>query len=123
VLRACRRVLKPGGRIAYYNIFISHEAPQDLQRLAIKANRLQYSRAQQTALIRSAGLALLRDEDVTAAYRQTQQALYDANVRHEKELRRAQGDSQFEERQRNRRRTLKAIDAGVLRRSFFVAER
>lgn len=109
--------------MAYYNIFISHEAPEELQRLAASANRLQYSRAEQTSLIRSAGLVLLKEKDVTMKYRSTQQALYDANARHAGPLQRALGKDQFEERQRNRLRTLQGIDRGVLRRALFVAER
>jgi predicted SAM-dependent methyltransferase len=122
VLRACHRVLKPGGKIAYYNIFISHEAPAAEQRRFAQANPSQYSRAEQTALIRSAGLVLVQEVDVTDEYRRVQRALYEANGRHAKALRRQLGE-QFDERQRNRLRTLEGIESGVLRRSLFIAER
>lgn len=122
MLRACRRVLKPGGRIAYFNIFISHNAPKLEQRRYAAANRGHYSRAEQTALIRTASLILNAEIDVTAEYRRVQHALYEANVRHAPALRRQHGDD-FDERQRNRLRTLEGIDGGILRRALFVAER
>lgn len=122
MLRACHRVLRPGGRVVYFNIFIAHDAPEAEQRRFAAANRGQYSRAGQTALIRSAGLVLVREDDVTEEYRRIQQALYDANARHAGPLRRELGD-EFDERQRNRLRTLEGIDGGVLRRALFVAER
>ena len=108
--------------MAYYNIFISHDAPVAEQRRFARANRGQYSRAEQGDLIRSAGLDLLQERDVTDEYRRVQQALYDSNVRHAAALRDQHGD-QFEERQQNRRRTLEGIELGVLRRSLFVCER
>jgi hypothetical protein len=87
------------------------------------ANPSQYSRAEQADLIRSAGLVLIQEMDVSGEYRRIQQALYDANARHAPALRRQLGGEFFEERQRNRRRTLTGIDRGVLRRGLFVAER
>jgi hypothetical protein len=115
-------VLKPGGRMAYFNIFISHDAPKVDQRRFAKATPGHYSRAEQTNLIRSAGFTLKQETDVTKEFRRIQQALYDANIRHEGALRSQYGE-QFDERQRNRLRNLEGMDLGVLKRSLFVAER
>jgi len=123
VLRACRRVLKPGGRIAYFNIFISHDVPQEEQRYFARFNRGQYSRAEQAGLLRSAGFVRIEETDVSPEYLRVQRALYQANERHARSLRRALGAARFEEHQANRQRTLRGIETGVLRRALFFAER
>jgi hypothetical protein len=114
--------LKPGGRIAYFNIYISHGAPRAEQRRFAAASPGQYSRAEQTGLLRSARLELISESDVTPEYRRVQQALFDANARHAGALREQHGPD-FDGLQSNRLRTLEGIDGGVLRRALFVARR
>ena len=124
MLRACRRVVKPGGRIAYFNIFIAHDIPEDARRRIGKvAPHGVYTRAEQQGLLRSAGFVRIRETDVTNEYLRVQRALYEANERHARSLRSVLGATQFEEGQTNRQRTLQGIEAGALRRSLFVAER
>ena len=124
MLRACRRVLKPGGRIAYFNIFIAEHLPDEARRRIAKAgNPSVYTRSEQLGLLRSAGFVNIEATDVTDEYLRVQRAVYEANERHARALRRVQGRDVFEERQRNRLRTLEGIKAGILRRSLFVAER
>lgn len=124
MLRACWRALKPGGRIAYHNIFIAHDLPDsERRRIARRGNPSVYSRAGQQALLRSAGFVNIEETDLSDEYLRVQRALYEANARRARELRKTQGEAQFEERQENRRRSLQAIEAGRLRRSLFVAER
>ena len=125
MLRACRRALKPGGRIAYYNIFIADDLPVDVRRRVGRqaSNRDVYTRARQRGLLQTAGFARIEEHDVTGEYRRVQRELFEANVRYERALRKVLGDAVFEERQSNRRRTLLAIEAGYLRRSLLVAER
>lgn len=117
-------MLKPGGRIAFHNIFITHELPDnERRRIAKLGNPYVYSRAEQQALLASAGFVNIRETDLTDEYFRVQRALYEANDRRARSLRRTQGAAQFDERQNNRRKTLQGIEAGVLRRSLFVAER
>ena len=116
-------MLKPGGRVAYFNIFIAPGASPEARRPLVREQPELYSRAEQTALLRSAGFARMVETDVTAEYRRTQSALYEANGRHARALRRTRGDKDFEESQRFRLHRLEAIDAGIVRRSLFVAER
>src|SRR3970040_1848389 len=107
------RVLKPGGRIAYFNIFISHEIEEDeRRRLRDAVGKERYTRAEQHGLLRSAGFTNVRETDVTAEYERVQRALYEANARHERTLRRSQGAAAFDDRQANRRRTLENINGG-----------
>lgn len=124
MLRACFRVLKPGGRVAYFNIFIPHDIPEDERRRVRDAGGGEvYTRAQQQNLLRSAGFVEIEETDVTAEYGRIQRALYEAGRRHEKALRTVRGDAVFEDRQERRRLSLGRIEAGVLRRSLFLARR
>jgi hypothetical protein len=123
VLRACGRVLKPGGRIGYFNIFIPHEVPEMERRRLRRESPWRYTRAEQQGLLRSAGFVRIEEQDVTDEYLRIQRALYEANARHERSLLRVQGAAQFEQRQMNRRRTLEQIERGVLRRSLLLAQK
>ncbi len=116
-------MLKPGGRIAYFNIFISHDAPVSEQRRYAKANPGQYSRAEQTALLRSAGFTDIVETGVQAEFGRTLRALHEANLRHAPGLRQELGADVFEDRQKRRVRGMNGVDTGVLRRSLFVATR
>ncbi len=116
-------MLKPGGRIAYFNIFIAPEASPEDRRPYEQEQPELYSRSQQIALLRNAGFARIVETDVTAEYRRTQAALYEANARHARALRRTRGDKDFEDSQRFRLHRLRGIDEGIIRRSLFVAER
>ena len=116
-------MLKPGGRIAYFNIFISHDAPVAEQRRYARANRGHYSRAEQKALLRSAGFTGIVETGVTAEFGRTLRALHEANLRHAPGLKRALGADVFEDRQKSRVRGMDGVDTGVLRRSLFVAVR
>lgn len=116
-------MLKPGGRIAYFNIFIAPGATPEERRPFVQEQPELFSRAEQTALLRNAGFARIVETDVTAEYRRTQAALYEANARRERALRRVRGDEDFENSQRFRLHRLRGIDDGIVRRSLFVAQR
>jgi hypothetical protein len=103
------------------HLYLSRRSKDEQQRFAA-ANPGHYSRAEQTGLLKTAGFVLKQEADVTKEFRRTQQALYDANIRHQVALRRQFG-VQFDERQRDRLRNLEGIDLGVLKRAIFVAER
>jgi hypothetical protein len=116
-------VLKPGGRIAYFSIFIAPEVSPEDRRSYKQEQPELYSRSQQIALLRNAGFAPTEETDVTAEYRRTLEALCQANDRHAGSLRRVRGDKDFEDSQRFRLHRLRGIDEGIIRRSLFVAER
>ena len=123
MLRACGRVLRPGGRIGYFNIFITHEIPEQERRRYGRESPWRYTRAEQQALLRSADFVRIEEQDVTDEYLRIQRTLYEANARHEHDLRRVQGDALFDERQMSRRRTLEQIERGVLKRSLLLAQK
>ena len=124
MLRACRRALKPGGRIAYYNILINDGLPADERRkIAKDTPDGVYTPAQQQGLLHSAGFTRIQETDVSAEFLRVQRALVDANERHARGLRRALGAADFDDRQARRGRTIRALEAGHRRRSLLVAER
>ena len=124
MLRACHRALKPGGRIAYYNILIDDSLPAaERRQIAKDTPDGVYTRAQQQGLLRSAGFTRVQETDVSAEFLRVQRALLDANERHARGVRRALGADAFNDRQGRRERTIRALEAGTRRRSLLVAER
>ena len=75
------------------------------------------------SLLRSAGCIEIGTVDLTAEYLATQRRWLAATLRHEESLRAALGDDAVEEGIRRRRRTIDAIEAGLLLRSLYTATR
>ncbi len=124
VLRACRRVLRPGGRLVFQTIQPTPGLPPRLRR---KANRVGPPAAavptSYQSLLRTAGFRDVEAHDQTQEYGATQRRWIDATIRYEHGLRAALGDEAYEERSETRRVTLEAIDAGILARFRYVARR
>ena len=125
MLRACNRQLRPAGRIAFYTIFIPPGLSRAEYRRAARAGpSAGTSRGrEQAALVRSAGFTGVREIAVTEAFLGATHAWYEARARYAGQLSQAEGEASFHERQRDYRLQARAIEAGLLRRSLFVAER
>jgi len=125
VLRACKRLLRPAGRVAFYTIFVPSGLSQAEYRRAARAgpSAVTSRGREQAELLRSAGLTGVREIDVTEAFLRTTRAWYEARARYAGQLSEAEGEASFHERQRDYRLQAQAIEAGLLRRSLFVAER
>ena len=125
VLRACRRALRPDGRIAFYTIFTPPGLPEaDYQRIASLGDPpAVVSRVEQAALLRSAGFVDIEEVNVSEEFLRTARGWYEARQRHASEMRKLEGDAEFAQNQAWRKRRLPAIEAGLLRRSLFVARR
>ena len=123
MLRACRRVLRPGGRIAYYNIFVAPGLPERLYRRALRAGppAVASRGISQHDLLLRAGFRSIQETDLTAEFLTTARAWYEGRQKMEPELRESFGDSWFEERQADSCAMIPAIEDGLLRRSLFVA--
>jgi hypothetical protein len=117
-------VLRPGGRIAYYNIFVTPGLPQALHRRALRAGppAVATRGLSQIDLLRRAGFTSVRETDLTGQFLETARAWYDGRQSHEAELRASCGDAWFEDRQADSRAMIPAIEDGLLRRSLLLAE-
>ena len=118
-------MLRPGGRIAFYTIFIPQGlAERDYRRAArVGAPGVTSWRREQPALLRAAGFSNVSQTDVTPEYLRLLRAWTEARERHAAGLREADGEAAFAEKQRENRARLAAIEAGLLRRCLLVAER
>lgn len=124
VLRACRHLLRPGGRLAFTTIYVPPALGTRERRLAMRAGPPHVaSRRPYPELITQGGFSGVVETDVTADYQRTQRAWYEAAEQHADELRRVTSDAEFATAQTDRRLTLDAIAAGLLRRSVFTATR
>ena len=125
MLRACYRLLRPAGRVAFYTIFIPSGLSQAEYRRAARAgpSAVTSHGRQQPDLLRSAGFTGVRETDVTEAFLRATRAWHEARARYAGQLSQAEGEASFRERKRDYRLQARAIEAGLLRRSLFVAER
>jgi len=125
VLRACNRLLRPAGRIAFYTIFIpSGLSPAQYRRAARAGPSAVASRnREQPELLRSAGFAGVRETDVTEDFLRATLTYHRLRARYAGQLAGTEGEATFHDRQRDYRLQADAIEAGLLRRSLFVAER
>jgi hypothetical protein len=73
--------------------------------------------------LHSAGFIEIGMEDRTEDYRETQAAWIEAMSRREAAIRPIIGDEAYDQRLRDRRRTLTAIDGGLLVRVMYWASR
>ena len=124
MLRACRRLLCPGGRTAFFTIHIPPGLSRTERRHAIRAGPPAVSaRHDHRTLLAAAGFANIRETDVTEEFSSTLQAWLEYASGREPELRQAMGDELFDARRSDRRIQSAAVDAGVLRRSLFSADK
>ena len=124
MLRACHEVLRPGGRIAGYTI----HTPTGLSRDdAKRASELGPSEVLADSapcdLLRAAGFKVLLEEDVTADFKSTCEAMLGARHQLEDELRAEEGDALFEEEQQKKLHMIEGVSRGLLRRSLHVASK
>ncbi len=117
--------MRPGGPLAYYTIFIPPGLSKTAYRRATRIGSASVTswRREQPELLTSAGFAQVEETDVTDECLRIRRALLGAKERHATDLRLSQGQSEFDRVQRENRATAAAIEAGLLRRSLFVAER
>ncbi len=122
MLRACRRLLRRGGRLAFLTILITDDLTLPQQRRAVRAGPpAVHARRDHRTLLQSAGFAGVEETDVTADYLTTVRSWSDESSAREVELRTVLGDELFSDRQNDRQAQASAIEQGLLRRSLFVA--
>ncbi|MGK0276007.1 MAG: hypothetical protein ACI9N0_002394 [Ilumatobacter sp.] len=124
MLRASRRVLRPGGRLAFHTIELPPGLTPAKRRRAISIGPPAVTvRTTYPGLLRSAGFNEIDEVDQTAEYLATQHRWLAATLRHEEGLRLALGGDAVEEGIGRRRRTVNAIEEGLLLRTLYTATR
>ncbi|MBA3287714.1 MAG: hypothetical protein H0U21_06780 [Acidimicrobiia bacterium] len=122
MLRASRRLLRPGGRTAFFTI---HPAPGLSSRRRRRAHRdgpvAVASHLSQRDLLERGGFVDIAETDRTVEFATVARAWIEQRDRHQDQLVEALGEAEFEQRQREARVQLRAIDDGLLRRSLLVA--
>jgi hypothetical protein len=124
VLRACRRLLRPGGRIAYFTIFTTPGLSKAEHRRAVRLGpRAVASERNQTDLLEAAGFVSIDVTDVTPDFLDTARRWLTHASELEGELRSALGNALFDEQQESRLDIITAVEQGLLARALFVAAR
>ncbi len=123
MLRACRRLLRPSGRIAYFTITVAPDLPAARHRRAVRDGpRAVASTRPQDELLRRAGFVDVSETDATDEYLRTSEALVVENERHLEQLR-APDPATFDQRLTDQRAMVVALREGLLRRSLLVGSR
>jgi hypothetical protein len=122
VLRACRRVLKPGGRLAFFTIFVPDDVSGRDYRRALDSGPTFVSsrRRDHQEMLRAAGFKAVREVDLTRQFIATSRAWYRLRNRYPADLIAVEGRASFEERQYDYERQISAAQDGLLRRSLFI---
>jgi len=122
VLRALRRLLRPGGRIAYTTIFVAPElSPAERRRAQRSGPRAVASRSDQRRLLISAGYVDVQMIDLSAEFATTARAWLEGWEANAEELSALDSPGAFAQRQHERQVQQRAIDDGLLRRGLFSA--
>ncbi len=124
MLRALKRLLRKGGRIAFTTIYVASDLQAGVRRRAYRSGpRAVASRADQRRLLKSAGFVDIDELDITAAFVNTTRAWIGERARHADQLAALEPPGAFQQRQRDHLAQLAATEDGLLRRGMFSASR
>jgi hypothetical protein len=116
--------LKPGGRTAFFTIYVPNDVSGTARRRALgAAPKYGSSRTSHTQLMRSAGFDDIDETDYTAQYHETLRGWHDHSAERSEELVALWGSELFTERQGDRRSSIEAVEAGWQRRILVSATR
>lgn len=122
VLRACHRLLRAGGRLAFTTIHVAPDLEAAQQRRAVRAGPPHVAtRRPYPELVAQAGFTRVVEIDVTEEYARTQRAWFEANESRAHDVQRLTSDTEFATAQADRRFATAAIEDGLLRRTLVTA--
>lgn len=117
-------MLRPGGRTAFYSIFIPPGlTDRDHRRAVACGPPAVATRSDYRGLLHSAGFVELSELDESAAYLETARAWLRHGQEFAAELAALEPPGAFADRMARRRHGVAAIEAGLLSRSLFVGTR
>ena len=120
MLRACRRLLRPGGRLAFFTIEVAPDLPRAEHRRVAAAGPPSCTGPDIAELLRRARFVDVVGEDRTTEYAATARAWLAARLRHRDSMRPAD-PAAYDERIARGRTAIPLIEAGLLRRALYVA--
>lgn len=120
MLRASRRLLRAGGRLAFFTIQVAPGLATADHRRAVIAGPPSVAGKDGAELLEQAGFVEVFEEDVTAAYLDTARAWRAARLEHRDELRPLDPQA-YDERLVHGTEAIEAIERGWLRRTLLVA--
>jgi hypothetical protein len=118
VLRGCKRILKPGGRMVFTvvaTVDASISAPDDILDDFVSSADVYLP------LVEAAGFTAIEHSDITDAFHTIMLRWLEAVADLEVDLRSALGDDVFSDKLDSRKETLAATEAGELLRLLFTA--
>ncbi len=122
MLRACSRVLRPGGRIAFHVIFVAAGLSKQNRVRAVAAGPPYVAALESYPnLLASAGFGDIEEVDLTDQYRLTAEAWLQESARAAQQLEEIFGIEEFRRGQQEREETMAAIEGGFLRRALLAA--
>lgn len=124
MLRALKRLLRRGGRIAFTTIYVPTGLGPTARRRAYRVGpRAVASRVDQRRLLKSAGFVEIDAVDLTEAFVGTTRGWIEEGSLHADELAALDAPGAFAQRRRNQLAQLAATEDGLLRRGLFMASR
>ena len=124
MLRASARLLRSGGRTAFYTIHTAEGLTAAQRRRASRDGPIAVAAARpHRAMLDAAGFTDVNELDCTAEFAAVTRAWIEQWDLHYEELAALLGKGVVDERQADRRAQLAATEDGILRRSLFTARR
>lgn len=122
VLAECRRVIGPGGKMAFTVIVTAAGLSRPDLELARQAGPLfKETDVPYSQLLQRSGWSVLQRCDLTADYREAARLMLREEEARAAPLSRLLGHAEWREHMERRRRTVEALDRGLLRRELFLA--
>lgn len=122
MLRACRRLLRPGGRTGFLTIFVTPGVSDRNHRRAVRLGPRAISTDRpQLELLEAAGFVDIEQRDMTPDFLDTAHRWLRFARDLETPLRATIGDEAFDEQQADRMAIIEAVQEGLLSRALFVA--
>lgn len=122
MLRASRRLLRPGGRLAFFTISIAGGLSASDHRRAAAAGPPSPDGPRVSELLERAGFADIREVDVTGEFLITARAWLAARLRH-RETVRPLDPKIYDDRLGHGEASIAAIGDGLLRRTLHMARK
>ena len=124
MLRACQRILRPGGRTAFYTIHPAAGLTAARRRRAARDGPIAVATTRpHRDLLEAAGYTQVTETGSTAEFAAVTRAWIQHTDANHDDLAALLGEVTVEQRQADRRAQLRAIEDGILARSLFTARR